>query len=114
MDNKQPTIHKNDNKISKDILFSGNIVIDNFEYNKCSEEQIVYVNMKVLNNTELHLHSVNIHNGIMRDKEFSFYGKISYFLFSTKYWIKKKREFHKYPLSKLLPATNFILKLSER
>ena len=115
MNKDQQTVHKNTNEVSKDILFEGKIVIENFEYDKGNLDQIIHVNMKVINNTGLPMRGMHIHNGLLKDMEFTFYGKIAYFLFSTKYWKEKKTEFHKkVPLAKILPATNFIVKLSEK
>ena len=113
LDHNQGTIHKNNNKLCKDVLFSGTIEITNFEYGKSNPNQIIYVDIKVINNTEKPLHSINLYNGL-REKEFTAFGKIVYYLFTTKYWIEKKRHFYKpLPIKKILPATNLILKLSE-
>ena len=46
----------------------------------------------------------------------AYLGRIAYFLFSTQYWIAKKREFRKrsVPVEKVLPATNFIIEVSKK
>ena len=114
MDESQETVHQNDNKLSNDLVFSGSIIIDNFAYDKHNINSIIYVDMKVKNNTGKPLRGVQIHNGFLRDQEFTAYGRIVYFLFSTKYWIEKKRKYHKQvPVRKILPLNNLIVKLSE-
>lgn len=114
MDKDQLSVYKNNNEISGDIAFEGEIVIDNFDYGRSIAQQILYVNMKVFNNTGSRLRGVHINNGVLEERKFPFFGKIAYFLFSSKYWIEKKKEFHKrsIPVKKLLPATNFIIRLS--
>ena len=114
LSHEEPTIHQNDNRVSKDIKFRGKIIIDNFEYGKSSTNQEIYINIKVFNNTKLPLRSVQIHNGVIGDREFPFLGKIAYFIFSTKYWKDKKSEYHKRRVSveKLIPATDLIYKIS--
>ncbi len=116
MNSEQYSIHINKNQVSNDVLFDGKIVIQNFEYSKSATNRVIHINMNIINNTGHTLRNVSIHNGLIRDNEFTFLGRIAYFLFSTKYWMNKKREFRKnlVPIAKILPATNFIIKVSEK
>ena len=51
MDKNQLTVHKNTNKVSRDIAFEGRIIIENFDYDKGNPDQIIHVDMRVINNT---------------------------------------------------------------
>jgi hypothetical protein len=115
MTTEQSSVHANENRVCKDILFDGEIVIQDFDYSRSSANRVVHVNMNIINNTGHTLRNVSIHNGLIHDNEFTFIGRIAYFLFSTNYWIAKKREFRKrsVPVEKVLPATNFIVEVSK-
>jgi hypothetical protein len=105
LNNDQYPVYKNKNIVSPDILFSGKIIIDNFEYNKPNPSQTINVDIQVINNTGRPIRGIHIHDGLVKDKNFTFYGKICYFLYTTKYWAIKKTEFHKnHPIQKLLPV----------
>jgi len=116
MNSEQSSIYINKNQVSNDVLFDGTIVIQNFEYSRSATTRVIHINMNIINNTGHKLRNVSIHNGLIRDNEFTFLGRIAYFLFSTKYWMDKKRDFRKnlVPVAKILPATNFIIKVSEK
>ena len=116
MDKDQLSVYKNNNEVTGDIAFEGQIIIDNFEYGRSIMEQVLYADIRILNNTGSKLRGIHINNGVLEERKFPFFGKIAYFLFSSKYWMEKKKEFHKrsIPVKKLLPATNFILNVSKK
>jgi len=87
-----PFIHAQTNQVCEDIKVNGIIKIYPFEWNgnsaKILPNQIVDVNIKVKNYTNLVMQGLHIHDGINKGGLTSF-GPISYFLYTTPAWQKR-------------------------
>ena len=111
----QPTVHANVNKVGKDILYDGTITITNFDYDKpIDPDSIVTVNASVLNRTDKELIGFHIHDGQLKDGGFTNFGPISYFLYTTKYWIDNAKSLSKekafpLPIEDATPADSYPL-----
>ena len=115
LNTKQPTIHMNSNSVSNKVLYSGTIKIYGFQYGKYNPRAIVEVNITLHNKTGRDLIGFHIHDGEMVTKKpylgFTNFGPIVVFLYTTKYWDKKKKE-SAFPLppNDVTPMTDFTLR----
>ena len=111
----QPTIHMNTNTVSTKVYYNGIITIANFQYGKYNPNSIITVSMTLHNGTGRDLIGFHIHDGelVSKGKNMGFtnFGPIVYFLYTTKYWNKKKEE-RAFPLppDDVTPMTYFTLR----
>ena len=114
LNKKQPTVHMNTNTVSDQVLYTGIIRINNFQYGKYNDNAIVDVDLTLYNKTGKELIGFHIHDGDMATKKpytgFTNFGPIVVFLYTTAYWNKKKEE-SAFPLpsNDVTPMTNFTL-----
>jgi hypothetical protein len=108
-----PFIHAQTNTVTNDIKMSGIIKISPFSWEgnvaKIYPDQIIDVNIKVQNFTNLPMQGFHIHDGVNKSGMTAF-GPISYFLYTTPAWQKRfnmskeSKEFSK--KFSPLPSTN--------
>ena len=114
LNKKQPPVHMNSNTVSSKVCYEGTIKITNFQYGKFNPKSEISVDMVMHNNTGRKLIGFHIHDGEVAGKGpyagFTNFGPIIYFLRTTSYWNKKKKE-SAFPLPQddVTPITNFTL-----
>jgi len=114
----QPTVHMNSNSVSMKVLYEGTITITGFEYGKYNPDAIIDVSIIMHNKTGRELIGFHIHDGEVGGKSpcagFTNFGPIIYFLYTTKYWDKKKTE-KAFPLppNDVTPMSSYVLHLSQ-
>ena len=110
----QPTIHMNGNSVTNKVHYEGTIKITDFRYGKYSPRSEISVDIVMHNNTGKRLIGLHIHEGEVAKKGqyagFTNFGPIVYFIRTTAYWNKKKKE-SAFPLPEddVTPITNFTL-----
>ena len=114
LDKNQPPVHMNSNTVSQKVWYRGKITITDFEYGTYNPRSIIDVDLTLHNRTGKGLIGFHIHNGLQarsgRFKGFTNFGPIVYFLRTTPYWLRKKKE-DSFPLppDDATPLTMFTL-----
>ena len=112
---EQPPIHMNSNTVSSKVWYSGTIRIQPFNYGVYDPTSVIDVDLMVQNQTGQKLIGFHVHDGEIVDsglnQGFTNFGPIVYFLRTTPYWIRKKKE-DPFPLAKddVIPRSAFTLR----
>ena len=111
---RQPPVHMNTNTVSRKVYYQGTIKITHFKYGKYNPKSRISVNMSLHNGTKLPLIGLHIHDGEILNSGagagFTNFGPIVYFLRTTPYWNRKKKEkAFPLPIDDVTPVTDYTL-----
>ena len=123
---KSPVVHLNNNKVTDDVSFCGNIKLTHVFIKKeqHSHKTKTYyalvphskmtVNLTVINNTGLPLQGLHVHEGERGPNTLTGFGPICYFLWDTQYWRKEVPKYGAVPYNNAIAKTDFVLKNSNK